>query len=278
LDRNADNQPNGNLVFGRLNSNGEMSTFGNLREHNAVFVRIGRTEELNGSLSLFFARCLGFKSADVTAEAVATFRDGISGFRPTSKTGNTSLIPFAVDVDVWGQLMDGKLGTDDWTVDPKANRVTSGGDGTLELNFYPSATGSSGNFGTLEIGDPNNGIGEISSQIVSGISEADLAFEGGEFGVGSCPGDPGVSGGLKHALSQVIGKPCSIALYDSVSGTGNNSVYNIVGFAGIRVVDYWLEDDEDDRVVLQPSVIVDDSAIAGSSESYSVYQPVVLAR
>jgi hypothetical protein len=278
LDHNPSNHPNGNLVFGRLNNSGDISTVGNLREHNAVFVRAGRTEDRGGAAGLFFARCLGFDSADITAVAIATFRDGVSGFRPTPRTGNTTLIPFAVDVDIWRRLIARQLGTDDWTVDPQANQVAAGGDGILELNFYPNDTGSAGNFGTLEIGDPNNGIPEIAGQIVTGISEADLAFEGGEFGIGSCPGDPGISGGIKHALAQIIGKPCSIALYDSVSGTGNNSVYNIVGFAGIRVVDFWLEDTVSDRVVLQPSVVVDDSAIGDGGSSYSIYQPVVLAK
>ena len=284
LDRNAANHPNGDLVFGRFDSNGQMSTYGNLREQNAVFVRISRTTELNGPVNLFFAPCLGIESADVTAEAVATFRDGISGFRATPKTGNTSLIPFAVHIDVWRQLMAGTVGTDDWTVDPETDQVAGGSDGILELTFYPNDTGSSGNFGTLQIGDPNNGTAELSNQIANGISEADLAFQGGEIGVGSCPGNPGISGGIKHGLSQMIGKPRSIALYDTVSGSGSNSVYNVVGFAGMRVVDFWLGDDEepeneeDYRVVLQPAVVVDDAAIAGDSSSYSVYQPVVLAK
>lgn len=285
LDQNTSNHPKGDLVFGRLNSNGQMSTYGNLREHNAVLVRAGRTSALNSPLNLFFARCLGFDTVDVTAEAVATFRDGISGFRATPETGNTTLIPFAVHVDVWRDLMSGKVGTDNFTVDPEANQVAGGSDGILELDIYPSNTGSSGNVGTLQIGDPNNGTPEISNQIANGISEGDLGFQGGEFRVGPCSGDPGISGGIKQGLAQAIGKPCSIALYDSISGGGNNSVYNVVGFAGIRVVDFRLGNDQTEsagegshRVVLQPSVVVDDAAIAGDSSSYSVYQPVVLAK
>lgn len=285
LDRNTSNHPKGDLVFGRYQSGGQMSTFGNTREYNAVFARVGRTSANDASLSLFFARCLGFESADISAEAIALFRDGISGFRPNPDTGNTSLIPFAVHVDIWEDLMDGRVGSDNWTVDPDANFVAGGSDGILELNIYPTNTGASGNFGTLQIGNPNNGTPELNGRIADGISEGDLAFQGGEMGLGPCPGDPGISSGIKQGLAQTLGQPRSIALYDSVSRQGGNTSYNIVGFAGVRVVDFWLGGGETEestdagkRVVLQPSVVVDDSAIAGGGSSYTVYQPVVLAR
>jgi len=57
----------------------------------------------------------------------------------------------------------------------------------------------------------------------------------------------------------------------------------MVGFAGVRVVDFWLDgkskgDMENFRVVLQPAIVVDDSAVAGGGLSRSVYQPVILVR
>jgi hypothetical protein len=283
VDLNAANHPQGDLVFGRLMADGNMSTYGNSLRHNAVRVLLSRSHEQNGEVPLFFARFLGFDSAEVTAQATATFRDGIAGFRPSERTGNTTLIPFAMQVDAWGQFVSGSGGDDDWLVDPETDGVWRGTDGIREMTIYPNSTGSSGNFGTLEIGDPNNGVPELSSQIASGISKADLDYQGGELALGPCNGDPGISGGIKKGLQEALGKPRSIALYDTTSSGGNNTVYNIVGFAGVRVVDFWLDgsktsDEQDYRVVVQMAVVIDDSAISGNGTGYGVYQPVVLAK
>jgi hypothetical protein len=283
VDLNGANNPQGDVVFGRLMDDGNMSTYGNAEKYNAVKVSVRRSQEINGEVPLFFARILGFDSAEVTAEATATFRDGIAGFRPTEKTGNTTLIPFALHVDVWQTFLSGDAGSDDWQVDSETDGVWRGSDGIPELDIYPNATGSAGNFGTLNIGDSNNGTPELSAQMANGISQADLAFHGGQMGLGPCSGDPGISGGIQHGLKDAVGKPRTIALYDTVSSSGSNSVYNIVGFAGIRVVDFWLDGDKpvdefNYRVTVQPAVVVDDSALSGAGTSYSVYQPVVLAK
>jgi hypothetical protein len=290
---NVENHPKGDVVFGRLMDGGNMSTYGNPAKHNAVQVLVRRSQERNGEVPLFFARVLGFDSSEVTAYATATFGDGVTGFRPTERTGNTTLIPFAIQVDYWEQFLvggggesgDDEEGTADdvWEIDLETDSVWPGSDGMREITIYPNATESSGNFGTLEIGNPNNGVGELSDQIANGISKADLAYQGGELGLGPCNGDPGISGGIQHGLQHAVGKARSIALYDTVSGGGNNCVYNIVGFTGIRVMDYWLDgekakDELDYRVVVQVAVVIDDSAVSGSGRSYGVYQPVVLAQ
>jgi hypothetical protein len=277
LDRNASNDPQGDLVFGRFDGSSQLSTFGTLRDQNAVFVRICRTSRMNGPVSLFFAKYLGIGSAEVTAEAVATFGDGVSGFRTNSRNKTTSLAPFGVQIDAWRDLMKGAIVADNWTVDPKTNQVTAGGDGISELVFYPVTTGSAGNFGTLRVGDFTNSTVKLNRQVAQGVSEADLAFHGGEITVGPLPGDPGISAAIKDGLSQAVGKPRSIALYDTVGSVGAVSQYNIVGFAGVRVVEFRLVGVEP-KIVLQPSVVVDDTAISGKSSSYTVYQPVVLAK
>jgi hypothetical protein len=283
VDLNAANHPQGDLVFGRLMTDGSLSTFGNSVRHNAVRVLVRRSHDQNGEVPLFFARFLGFDSAEVTAQATATFRDGIAGFRPTERTGNTTLIPFAMQVDQWAQFVSGDGGDDDWQIDLETDTVWRGSDGIREMTIYPNSTDSSGNFGTLEIGAPDNGTPELNEQIANGISKADLEFHEGEIGLGPWNGDPGISGGIQHGLKEALGKPRTIALYDTVSGGGDNSVYNIVGFAGIRVVDFWLDgtnkkDEIDYRVVVQLAVVVDDAALSGNGTSYTVYQPVVLAQ
>ncbi|HYW80632.1 MAG TPA: hypothetical protein VE890_13695, partial [Thermoguttaceae bacterium] len=136
---------------------------------------------------------------------------------------------------------------------------------------------------------PSNGTPDLIAQIENGMSEADLAYHGGELGLDPSTGqlllngDTGISGGLKAGLEAIVGKPRSLFLYESVAGVGDNAEYTIVGFAGIRIVDFQLGGPQDANgnthyIIMQPSVVIDDAAVAGNGQSYSVYQPVVLVR
>jgi hypothetical protein len=47
----------------------------------------------------------------------------------------------------------------------------------------------------------------------------------------------------------------------------HNAVYTIVGFAGLRVLNYWLdgqtaEEERNHYVIVQPAIVIDRSAIA----------------
>ena len=81
---------------------------------------------------MFFARVLGFESAEVTAQATATFRDGIVGFRPKATTVNTTLIPFALHVDDWRQFLSDDDGEDAWQVGSDTGSVWPGSDGIAQ--------------------------------------------------------------------------------------------------------------------------------------------------
>ena len=285
---NSGNAPEGEIVFGRFTREEGFSTGVAAELYNAVLVRVRRTNERNGEVPMFFARVLGFNSTPVEAEAVATFRDGITGFRVTEKTGNAGLLPFALSIDEWNRVLDGGR-PDEWAYDPDTKAIFAGSDGFGETKLFPGAPDSNGfiepgNFGTVDIGSPDNSSSALRRQIVDGMSETDLAYHGGELsldestGTLELNGDTGLDADLTLALNQIIGQPRIIPLYSKIEGNGNTAMYTIVAFAGIRILDFNLRG-KNKYITIQRAIVVDDTAISRDGEpSYGVYQPVILVR
>ena len=113
---------------------------------------------------------------------------------------------------------------------------------------------------------------------VSGKSGVFVLSHEGEDGL-MLNGDTGLSAGLKDELNAIIGQERTIPLYDSVGGTGNTTMYHIVGFAAIRIVDVKLTG-QNKYVTIQPAVVVDGSAIGGGDDNdgYKIYTPVTLVK
>ncbi len=119
-------------------------------------------------------------------------------------------------------------------------------------------------------------------QIREGVSQQDLDYHGGELALdprtGTLPldGDTGVDANLELALRDVLGQPRTIPLYSKVTGSGDTAIFTIVGFVGIRILDFDLHS-ANSFVMIQPALVVDATAIGnGGSSSYAVYQPVIL--
>ena len=265
-------------------------SFADPNQANTVLVRVRRDSIVNGPISLFFAGILGYNTADISASGAASFKDGVVGYEVTPQTGNAALLPIALHVDAWNGLLDGTWSCgDSWAYDDLSETVGSGPDGIKELNLYPGAGAIQlppGNVGTVDIGSPNNSTADISRQIVYGVSADDLAFFGGELKLGPdgtllLNGDTGLSAAIKDDLESIIGLPRAIPLFNEVSGPGNNSVFTVVGFGGIRIMDVKLTGPMNKkRVIIQPAFVVDDAVITGpgSGSSYFVYQPVRIVR
>ncbi len=246
-----------------------------------------RRSSLNGDAILFsFANIFGHSSADLAAEATATYKNGVVGYKPTPDTGNAELMPLALHTDVWNDLITGgSTAGDNYSFDPVTGAVTLGPDGIDEINLFPGSGATqlpSGNFGTVDIGSNNNSTADLSRQIRGGISESDLAAIGGEFSVPtSVNGDTGLSAAIKDDLASVIGLPRAIPLFSNVSGNGNNSMFDIVGFGGIRVMAVKLTGSMASKhVLVQPAFVTDAAAVTGpgSGSSYYVYTPIRLTR
>jgi Flp pilus assembly protein TadG len=270
----------------------QMDTSG-IHSTNAVQVRVQRTSAQNGVIPLSFARMLGIDQAGSRAVATAAF-SRVSGFKPPSDGSNLGILPFALDELTWDALMAG-TGTDIWTVDPETKQVTSGSDGIKEVNIFPQNTGASGNSGTINIGTSNNGTPNLIRQIENGLSASDIdalpnkQFALDENGILILPGNPGISAGMKGALSNVV-KPSDgsmptpriLPLYSTVSGNGANTKYTIVRFVGVRLLDVDLTGSKktNKRVIIQPAAVIIKGGIpsTGGQASDLVFSPVSLVR
>ena len=286
---------NSDILIGHLNDPSNLAEqvgTGDSSTYNAVQITVRRDSLQNGPIPLLFGQIFGMNSADVSAKATAVFKDGVIGFQvPGGSTLTADVLPLALHVNAWNNLI-GRVGTvrDNYAYDEVTHAVTNSPDNIPELNLYPGAgTGQlpPGNFGTVNIGASNgNSTATLSRQIRYGLNDQDLAPYGGLLKLTSggtliLNGDTGLSAGIKDDLTSIIGKPRAIPLFNNVSGNGNNAMYTIVGWAGIRITYVKLTGAMNSKaVIIQPAYLVDQTAVTapGSGNSYFVYQPVRLAR
>ena len=69
-------------------------------------------------------------------------------------------------------------------------------------------------------------------------------------------GDTGISAGMKDELASIIGQPRAIPIFTNVSGNGNNAMYTIVKFVGIKIVSVKLTGNPK-YVMIQPAPYID---------------------
>ena len=294
LSINFSNNTDGDIMIGYLsdpdNNASETLSTANPDLFNTVRVRVRRDAAHGSPIDLFFAGVFGRLNADISAEAYASFKDGVVGYKVDDNTGNAELLPLALKVDAWNDLLAGAFTSgDNWTYDAATGAVSPGPDGINELNIYPGGGANqlpSGNFGTVDIGSSSNSTADLSRQIRYGVSADDLDYFGGELMLGSdgtlqLSGDTGLSAALKDDLVAIKGMPRAIPLFSSVTGPGNNSMFTVVGFAGINIMEVKLTGSMNSKkVIIQPAYVVDDAALTGpgSGSSYFVYAPVHLVR
>lgn len=288
VDPNSENSLEGDVLVGYLSdfANPETSiSYSNLDEVNAVTVRVKRTMDRNGEVSLFFGPLLGYDRMAVEGRATAAFLSNISGFRIPSDGGNIGILPIALDEETWNAMLVG-MTADDWTWDPDTRTVRPGSDGIREVNLFPQGIDSPGNRGTVDIGSPNNSTDDIARQILHGASPEDMEYHGGKLelndqGELDLNGDTGISAGVKDELTSIIGQPRVIPVFAEVENPGNNATYTIVKFVGIRVLEVKLTGQQSrKRVIVQPAVVVMPGLIPSEIEGTSqlVYSPVHLIR
>ncbi|HBO43173.1 MAG TPA: hypothetical protein DD670_04410 [Planctomycetaceae bacterium] len=289
------------VLFGRLenpdNSN-EAISFADPNNPNVVYVRVSCDPAKGTAVPLFFARIFGMETGVVSATAVAAFSwDRTAGFIAEPEKPNT-LMPFAISEEDWNNYV--ATGTEDnWTYDPRTKTVTAGPDGIPELKLFPDyELGQKtvpGNFGTVDIGSDANSTARLIRQILYGPTPEDLVPFGDALMIDSVTGtvelvgvtsldfggDTGISAGMKSALEQIIGDPKTIMIYNNVEGPGNNAVFTIVKFVGVRVLDHDLTTAaKKKQITIQPAIVLDNSTVDVSDSDSSVYvgKPIRLVR
>lgn len=286
LNTNYSNSPSGDLVFGHVadvyGTNVQLDTSG-ANVFNAVHVKVRRDESVNGMAPYFFARIFGKTGQSLEASATAAIVRDIKGFQTLNGGGNIDILPFALDLDTWNGWVAG-YGEDNYSYNEATQSVSCGPDGKLEVNLYPQGTGSPGNRGTVDIGSNNNSTADICRQILYGVSSDDLAYHGGALEFNSCGklylnGDTGISAGCKDELAAIKGQPRAIPIFSEVNGPGNNAIYTIVKWYGIRIMDVKLTGPMNKKhVTIQAAPLVTSGVVPSSTEGTSsyVYSPVVL--
>jgi Flp pilus assembly protein TadG len=288
IDTNPCNANGGGVVFGYVSDLGGAATSFETSDaslYNAVQVRVKRNANINGQVPLFFAKVFGRAGQDLSAEATAAIVRNVSGFQTSAGGGNIDLLPFALDLDTYEDWMAGS-GRDDYKYNSATGAVSSGSDGWREVNLYPQGTGSPGNRGTVDIGGSNNSTSDIARQILHGISAQDLVELGKPLvfdadGELILNGDTGISAGVKDELAAIIGQPRVIPIFREVKGPGNNAMYTIVKWCGIRIVDVKLTGAMNKKHVtiqLAPVVVRGVVPSTNTSDSSYVYSPAVLLK
>ena len=250
---------------------------------NAVRVTLRRQAGSNGELPLFFGSITGRQTQSLQTTATAAMFHSIEGFYEPAESDETiDILPFALDLESWLAAVAGA--SDDEYANVNGS-IQSGSDGIFETNLYPKGTGAPGNRGTVDIGGANNSTSDLSRQILHGISKQDfialghpLEFDGN--GVLRLNGDTGISAGVKDELATLIGKKRIIPIYTSVSGNGNNAMFTIVRWEGVRILDVKLTGKmSGKRVMIQPAKVLARNAkidFTGTHSSSHLVTPVML--
>lgn len=271
------------LELGNYGLDGSWSVPVNPADFNAVRIHLRRHTNANGELPLFFGQLTGRNSQKMQIQATAAMYAAIGGFYvPDDSSELIDIMPITFEDDSWDEAVAG-FTDDDYTC--SNGGISNGSDGVCEIWLYPSATGSSGNCGTVDIGGSNNSTSDISRQIVHGISQQDmidlgkpLAFDSnGELELN---GDTGISAGIKDELKSIIGETRIIPIYTRVTGNGNNSTYTIIRWEGVTIIDVKLTGaKKHKRVLVQPTKVVARHAkidYTGTNISTHVVTPVML--
>ncbi|MEO1617938.1 MAG: pilus assembly protein TadG-related protein [Planctomycetota bacterium] len=208
-------------------------------EFNAVRVHVRRDAASGASIPLFLGSITGRNEQSMQAFSTAAMFKSIGGFYTPPKAGETlDILPIALDLETWEAVVAKQTGD---SLQYSGGQITGGSDGYCECNLYPQGTGSPGNRGTVDIGGRNNSTKDLSRQIIHGISQQDLADLGKplEFDGNhelELNGDTGISAGIKDELAAIIGQKRIIPIFTKVKGNGNNAMYTIVRWEGIRIL------------------------------------------
>lgn len=224
---------------------------------NGCQVTVRCDGQINGTIPFLFAPVFGQTAGSVQATARAVFDTRVAGYTP----GSGALIPFAME-DF--RFEDERInGPDAYSYDPATGPVSSP-DGVPEVSLYIKEKNAPGNYGLLNVNNPNNGVPELSEDIEYGITPDDLETEtgsseltfvdGGESPVTySISGNPGLKGGLEPAVQSRLGDVIAFFLFDTVTGNGANVVYNITGIRFGRLVYAQIQGNKT-KIIVQPVV------------------------
>lgn len=249
--------------------------------YNSVKVDVRRDPGRNAPIPLFFGGLIGLASVSARGESAAFLERDFEGFgiKPGS-SATSKLLPFSL----WEGLWDSRVavGTDHFTHNTQNSTVSNGGDGIFEIRMFPEKLKNTpGNFGTVDIGSPNNSTSDLKRQILYGPNAWDFSFfpnseikiaeddpeEPNGRKVLRLNGDTGVSAAIKDQLHAIRGQPRILPIHWKATGNGNNADFRVVKFVGVTILDVNLTGALADKYVLiQPCYTTDGTALGGGMD------------
>jgi hypothetical protein len=281
LSTNPGNASDGEIVVGYLDLSNKNSVLdpstAMAASFNSVQVTLNRDASHGGPVPTIFGQLMGYHGANVKVRSTATAQTySVNGFKAAGSSC-ASLLPIVLDQSTW-QAMMAKTTTDQYTYNATNNTVTAGSDGITESKLYPVGSGLPGNWGTINVGVINNSTSVLGAQIRYGITPAQLAtFPNSTIQLDPSinppsvifSGNPGISAGINDDLTAIIGKPVVVPIYDLCGNYGNNAWYRVVAFQPARILSVDFQGNPK-YVVIQPCVTTDPTAMAGSSQSWTL--------
>jgi hypothetical protein len=257
------------------------SEFINSTSYNSARVTVRRDSVRNGPIPLYFGPIVGIPSVNAMSEAAAFLEKDFEGFGIEPGSGTTcKLLPFSLWEGLWDERA--ALGSDHYTHNTDNFTVSNGGDGIFEISLFPDRLKDCpGNFGTVDIGNPNNSTSDLSRQILHGPNAYDFSFfPNSQIRISETDpeeplgrkvlllnGDTGISAAIKDELYAIRGQPRILPLHWKATGNGNNAQFRIVKFVGVTILDVKLTGALVDKtIVIQPCYTTDGTAIGGGMD------------
>ncbi len=193
---------------------------------DTVRVTLRRDSAANGPVSLFFTGIFGISNSEVRATATAVLQ------KARYLQAGVGVLPFSIPSERWGPAEQGEK----WSIYGDGRVLDGNG------NQLP------GNWGTLNLGPSSNSTETINDQVLNGLnaSHLDALYDGGRIPQNTyidsqvpfdANGDPGLSGGMKQSMEQIIGETRMIPIYESVTNQGATLEFRVVGWAAAKVLD-----------------------------------------
>jgi len=234
---------------------------------NSVSVVARRDSLQNGPLALFFGAILGKPRQDLQATARTTMYTGEVSSLQVVPGLRSRMLPVALDINIWqvfyqtGKSPDGKK--------------HPGPNGAYQIQVYPYPKQTSGNFSLLCIGPPDGNSPTFRNWIDNGMAPSDIQYQVDHALVPVSPaapkpwaGGPGMTDTLGANFADVLNlpnmiplfRPISTSPYQAADSTGQNSTYNIIGFASV-IVSEVSGNGSNLNLSLQPCAVSDASAV-----------------
>jgi Flp pilus assembly protein TadG len=291
--------PDADVTFGYVDQNGNSLPLGT-NFPNTITVWTRRDTTANNPIDLFFGPIYNKSQQSLKATATATIYAGdISSLKKIPGV-DAHVLPIAYDYQMWhafadlnsptvGQSPDGTIHYD---TDTGADSLANGRPQLMVYPYYttPKGNNSSGSFGLVDVGPPQNNAPAFKNWIMTGETPNDVQYlldnnlipvsmdtSNGDPGPKDWKVGPGLKGTLITDFQSIIGQEAAIPLFKPVTGWDSNAngqtyqaagggngqaaTYQIVGFAAVTVSEAIGNGNTNMTIYLQPTGLIDPTDI-----------------